>query len=1233
MKRKGKKLLIALLSLCMVMTMAPLGSWAADGENGEPAVNVARIASDGGTVSEYKTLDEAVEAAEDGATIELLADCTTEGLNLSKSIMIQRAAGLDENPTVTFEKHGIALWGKDLTFKDCNVIMNGIGSTPYTAEWNWMSVCASPSASLSLENVSLTMDGTDAGNAHAIYFCSDNKLNVRNSTLVIRNYEQDALEWDGGDGGYNVNIENSTFLSDTNRSGFTGTFIAAIDNSSVDVVNSTGNGSNGSHFEIKNQSKVNFSDNKSHGLSTGRLTIDNSSVAADRNGGNGIHTNSTLTIRNNSSVEVKNNRCSISSQWTVPAAIHVTAGERSLIDGTSTVTAVSNSGSGLLLKSGNLTVEDGADIVIKNNRAEKLGYGGGINVRGTLVLPTNAVLYNNHADSAGDDIYSADSGSITFGEVDANWELDGAPDCEHAIDGWYDDSENQRWEAHKSPVHVEKFDSFNADGLVQVTGEKALKAAHSLVPADPDDPDAQNWQVSKSKTAENLVKQSDGTYTSEVTLSLPAAEEELISDVVFVLDESSCSAPVKESVSDMLEKLYGQIENTGATIKIGAVQFRGEVTELPLTPLTENTKDVVTEFMSARPETGGSNMHAGLTAAQKMLEADTAVADNRKYVILVSDGITYIWDEEGVNKGVNFANADAPDRPMLASPDGWDVKYGNGYVPEDWNSHFSTVEDQLNATIAERSSVYDCSNPTENKPFVKYSEKDGYSSTVDIALYKSQEVYQELAEKYHAYAVCSGVENEMKTYPFGPSFMNYLAGGTAEVDFSSIQKEIYYLLDEGSSVTDYMGYTAGDDGYNFDFEDSADSLKLRVGDDILTAETLEAAGEEDSRYGFGPSEEGENVTYDYILLYYKGDGQSTEHFVWEINVPVSNFAPVQLTYTVRLMNPKTASGTYGVYDKDGIGDDGKQAEGGLYTNNSAVLYPVDSNGGQGVPENFYKPTVSYTISSGGGGGGGTTPSKPELEKEDHFAYIIGYPQDYQTGEATSDKSRWPVRPEDQIDREEVATIFFRLLTDDSRAEIWAKTNRYTDVSSGKWSNNAISTMSAGNIVNGYPDGTFGPDKPITRAEFAAIAARFDSSEYSGENKFSDVSGHWAAEYINRAAEKGWITGYPDGTFRPDQYITRAEAMTLVNRVLNRRTHAEDMLEDMIKWPDNPEDAWYYEAVQEATNGHKYEKRENPDTEYEKWTEIEDVRDWSALEKEWSEAAVRAAGERGKIETE
>ena len=145
MKRKGKKFLIALLSFCMVLTMMPLGVWA---EGGDP---VARIG-----LTEYVTLDDAVKAAADGATIDLLADCTTEGLNLSKSITIQKASDLEKKPTVTFTKYGIALWGKDLTFKDCDVIMNGIGSTPYTAEWHWMSICASKNASLSLDNASLT---------------------------------------------------------------------------------------------------------------------------------------------------------------------------------------------------------------------------------------------------------------------------------------------------------------------------------------------------------------------------------------------------------------------------------------------------------------------------------------------------------------------------------------------------------------------------------------------------------------------------------------------------------------------------------------------------------------------------------------------------------------------------------------------------------------------------------------------------------------------------------------------------------------------------------------------------------------------------------------------------------------------------------------------------------------------------------------------------------------------
>ena len=171
------------------------------------------------------------------------------------------------------------------------------GSTPY-GEWSWMSICASKDASLTLDNVNMTMDAEGTTNSpHAIYFCNNNVLNLVNDTsLTIKNYANDALEWDGGNGGYNVNITDSTFVSDHNRSGFTGTFYATITNSDVDVINSTGNGSNGSHFIITN-SKVNFNDNGSHGLSAGNLTIKNHSiVTANDNGMYGVTYTGTMSM-------------------------------------------------------------------------------------------------------------------------------------------------------------------------------------------------------------------------------------------------------------------------------------------------------------------------------------------------------------------------------------------------------------------------------------------------------------------------------------------------------------------------------------------------------------------------------------------------------------------------------------------------------------------------------------------------------------------------------------------------------------------------------------------------------------------------------------------------------------------------------------------------------------------------------------------------------------------------
>ena len=464
-----KKTLAIMLALIMVMAMVPA---LAEG------VKVAKI----GTV-EYETLDEAIEKAADGATIVLLADCTTAGMNLSNNLTID---GGEAKRTITFNDKGIALWGKSLTFKNCNVVMNGIGSTPYTAEWNWMAVCASKDASLMLENTEMTMIGAEGNNAHAIYFCSNNKLNLTNSKLEIKNYKQDALEWNGGDGGYNVNITNSTFISDHNRSGFTGTFTAKIDNSKVDVINSTGNGSNGSHFEIINGSVVNFSDNNAHGLSTGRLTIDNSTVTANGNGGNGVHAGDTLIIKNNAVVEIKKNNCSISSKWTIPGALYVAGAEGSNIDKTSAVTITENKGSGILLKGGSLIIEEGAKLTIMNNTAEKLEYGGGANVRGDLTLPNSAVFYNNHAAKAGDDIYS--EGKITFGGVGSDWWLDGAPDCDgkiHKIDGWYEDDANgKRWQAHKEKPednHISPVIATNQP----IKSKVAVKAAHGANAVEP----------------------------------------------------------------------------------------------------------------------------------------------------------------------------------------------------------------------------------------------------------------------------------------------------------------------------------------------------------------------------------------------------------------------------------------------------------------------------------------------------------------------------------------------------------------------------------------------------------------------------------------------------------------------------------------------------------------------------------------------------------------------------
>ena len=306
--------------------------------------------------------------------------------------------------------------------------------------------------------------------------------------------------------------------------------------------------------------------------------------------------------------------------------------------------------------------------------------------------------------------------------------------------------------------------------------------------------------------------------------------------------------------------------------------------------------------------------------------------------------------------------------------------------------------------------------------------------------------------------------------------------------------------------------------------------------------------------------------------------------------------------------------TYKVDDKE-VGTD-------VYDFNSdVVIRPVPTKEGYTFSgwkigtadaENFKMPAHDVIIegtfaknSSGGHHHRRPTVTIPDkvptgLNGNDHYAYIVGYP----------DKT---VRPQNGITRAEVATIFFRLLTDETRNANSTKSNSYSDVAAGAWYNHAVSTLSAMGIVKGDSDGKFNPNAPITRAEFAAIAARFDDKANTTTADFNDIASHWAKNEISAASNNGWITGYPDGTFKPDNKITRAEAMTLVNRVLKRLPEtAEDLHDDMIKWSDNSDvSQWFYLAVQEATNSHYYKAKEN---KFEKWSELRDTRDWTELEK-------------------
>ena len=977
---------------------------------GEP---VAMIGDKG-----YTTLDEAIAAAGDGYTIEILNNCSTPN-----GFAIGGKTDNHDNPndltingnghTITLGQKGIYI-AKDgdtpskLTFNNCNLDIRPASGTPTISGegYPWAAVIINYDCELTFDNCTVNIQQPigDTKVDTGLYYHVGSKINLNNTVMSVTEFTTNGFSADVNDEGLpytsELNVLNGSNLTvSQNRAGLTAALKVTVTDSKLTNSNNRGNASNGADYIITN-SEVDISGNGTHGMSARNVEIVNSNITCEGNGGFGVtyygsmkmDGSSTLDANQNGNAGLRANNKGKTSDVASGAKVNILGNSHNGLENYGDFTfedgvilrinnndEVSTNGGGIY-NAGSIILP--SDTEIMNNHAKK--HGGGICNDGTVTVPNGVKLYNNHADIAGDDIHlgSEDKfkdASITFYPVGSDWTL---TQTQLPITGWYFDGNKDgtsvtelntnRW----SQGNYYDLANVTADGIT-LRGFQSLKAAHaySYDPETPVNPGTE-WQVSKSKTATNL----DANYQSQVTLSLPSAQEQLVSDVVFVLDESSAYNAVVEEMDTMLNNLADHVAKNEAAVKVGVVVFRGNADTKDLELLTPDSIDDINAFVRTRPDVGGSNMMAGLQAAEAMLQ-NAPEDDSRKYMILIGDGITYTWSgENGEQLGVNFANADAPTIPMLASPDAFDVKHGNGYLPNDWSKHLNEVSSVMEKTISEKSSSYSRGVDISTFPFIRNDEKDTYTSSVDISLYKCDQLYRNLSSKYHCYTVmrsAPSLSDPSKTdgeiHPWGPSFMNYLANGK-EVSFAEIQNDIYYLLDAGSQVVDVIGEGIDNVGneYDFKFIDEADKLTLKVGNEVLPIH------EKNGYYGFGEKLTSGDYAghYPYELTYYP-EGMGTrslevagELFRWDINVPVSNFAPVQLTYTVQLTNPQTADGTYGQYDADG-----SEEYAGLYTNKMAILYPVDSNGVEGEQEAFQKPTVSYSISNG-------KPVDPPVDPED-----------------------------------------------------------------------------------------------------------------------------------------------------------------------------------------------------------------------------------------------------------
>ena len=429
----------------------------------------------------------------------------------------------------------------------------------------------------------------------------------------------------------------------------------------------------------------------------------------------------------------------------------------------------------------------------------------------------------------------------------------------------------------------------------------------------------------------------DDNYETVITITFPSEEVQLVTDVVFVVDDSEAHKARVDEYVRMLQELSDQVSDTGAVVQVGAVMYRGNGTEkqFPLTVLNDDTAAQLKDFSSTRPSEKGSNMHAGLLAAKEMLANSSTPAD-RQYMILISDGNIYTWDEGGTQTGVSFMSGGVA---QFASVEVWSNyhPYPRWTPDEGWGAYLDSRADAIAKSKSEHATPYDRKNI--QNPITADEQKTGeYACSQEIAMDMARTVYKELAAKYHCYSV--GLEPYQGYY--GKSFMDYLGTieGGESPDPSVIKNDILYLMSAGSKLHDVMGSGTDSEGnaYDFDFVDDASTITLKVGD-VDYGNPADLGG---GVFAFGEATGSKDgSTYPFVLRY----DAKNDAYDLEINVDVTNFERVKLSYKVRLTNPQEDPGTYQ----------------NLLTNNETTVHPVDSDGNPGDSYSVKSPVVEYKI--------------------------------------------------------------------------------------------------------------------------------------------------------------------------------------------------------------------------------------------------------------------------------